>query len=373
MSRFGISRGTMSPPLSEITMFRFALLSLILVSAASGAEPLVKPVVPAKTMTRVDFPLTEGDGKPFMIAGFVSPKATKEQPAAVKIGLSSTYPMVTVLALKHWGYDAVPGKLFTLPSLILVGEAKVMGKPAQVQVKLSNIALNVVKTAFGSDENVSGADLQISLLQTLLAPAGQSELWMTFEDNAVLQANYPTAAVKKTGPADERKIAEATPDVDRVPVKLTLTPGELGFSMVAFHGKPAVAKAKLCGFDVSMTAMNLVYVTMPTTREYMLKPDDGDFAVVEGADRVSKVGKGTAKDLRLTAATGAGLKLPLDLYFETVPLNIDAEAQQFAIYLGPGYFKKFVQAPLLAIGSDGIPRLYGYAAKGATLDPKAKK
>jgi len=354
-------------------MLRFAVVASLLASTASAAEPLVKPVIAPKTMTRVDFPLLEGNGKPFMVDGLVQPRMSKDKPVEVKVGLSSGYPMVTVAALKVWGYDAQPGKPFTLPSLTLVGEAKMMGKLAQVQVKLSHLTLNVVKSAFGSEDNVSGADLQISLAQTLLAPAGQSELWMTFDNPAVLQVSYPVAVVKKSGEAEERKAVEATPDADRVPLKLTLSPGDFGFTMVAFHGKPSVAKAKFCGFDVSMTAQNLVYVTMPTTREYMLKPDDGDFAVVEGADRVSKVGKGTAKNLRLTAAAGAGLKTPLDLYFETVPLNIDAEAQQFAIYLGPGYFKQYVQSPILAVGSDGIPRLYGYAMKGATLDPKVKK
>lgn len=354
-------------------MLRFAILASLLASTAAFGEPLVKPVVPAKTMTRVDYILTEGESKPFMISGFVPSKASKDKQTPVKVGVSSGYPMVTVLALKTWGYEAQAGKQFTLPSLVLAGEAKVMGKPALVQIKLSNIVLNVVKSAYGSDENVSGADLQIALSQTLLAPAGQSELWMTFDDNAVLQVSYPNAAVKKVGDAEERKIVEAKPDENRVPVKLTLSTGDYGFGMVAFHGKPAVAKAKLCGFDVSMTSKNLVYATMPTTREYQLKPDDGDFKVVEGADRVSKVGMGTAKDLRLTAATGAGLKTPLDLYFEALPINIDAEAQQFAIYIGPGYLKQFLQVSLLAVGSDGIPRLYGYAEKGLTLDPKAKK
>jgi hypothetical protein len=361
-------------------MLRFAILASLLASTAAFGEPLVKPVVPAKTMTRVDFPLTEGEGKPFMVAGFVQPfrlskeKSTPATPGdAVKVGISSGYPMVTVLALKHWGYQGVAGKQFTLPSLTLVGEAKLMGKPALVHIKLSNIVLNVVKSAFGSDENVSGADLQIALSQTLLAPATQSELWMTFDENATLQISYPATAVKKAGEAEERKVEPVTPDPERVPVKLTLSPADFGFNMVAFHGKPAVAKAKMCGFDVSMTSKNLVYATMPTTREYMLKPDDGDFAVVEGADKVSKVGKGTAKDLRLTAATGAGLKTPIDLYFETLPISIDAEAQQFAIYVGPGYMKQFLHASLLAVGSDGIPRLYGYVQKGLTLDPKAKK
>jgi hypothetical protein len=349
------------------------IVALLLVSTAFAAEPLVKPVVAPAGKVRVEYQLTEGDGKPFMVAGLVQPRKSGEKPVEVKVGLSSGQGMVTVAALKTWGYDAQPGKQFTLPSLTLIGEAKVGGKPSQVQVKLSNLILNVVKTAFGSDDNVSGADLQISLAQTLLAPASQSELWMTFENPAVLQISYPAAAVKKTGEAEERKPMEATPDADRVPLRLTLSPNDFGFTMVAFHGKPTAAKAKYCGFDVSMTAQNLVYVTMPTTREYMLVPDDGNFQEVTGADRVSKVGKGTAKNLRLTAAAGAGWKAPLDLYFEAVPLNIDAEAQQFAIFLGPGYFKQFVQSPLLAVGSDGVPRLYGYATKGATLDPKAKK
>jgi len=355
-------------------MHRIAILASLLAATASYGEPLVKPVVPAKTMTRVEFPLKEGDGKPYQIDGLLTPFTLgKENAKPVTVGLSSGYPMATVNAIKSWGYAATPGKPFTLPSLTLIGEAKISGKPALVHIKLTNLVLNVVKSAFGSEDNVSGADLQISLAQTLLAPAGQSELWMTFDENASLQVSYPTTAVKKAEEVEERKVPETKPEAERVPVKLTLTPSDYGLAMIAFHGKPSIYKAKYCGFDVSMTSKGLVYTTMPTVSEYKLKPGEGEFAVVEGADRVSKVGKATAKDLRLTAATGAGLKAPLDLYFEAVPLQIDAEAQNFAIFIGPGYLKQFLQAPILAVGTDGIPRLYGYAEKNVTLDPKVKK
>ena len=66
-------------------MLRLAVVASLIASTAFAAEPLVKPVVAPAGKVRVDFPLTEGDGKPFMVAGLMQPRKSGEKPVEVKV------------------------------------------------------------------------------------------------------------------------------------------------------------------------------------------------------------------------------------------------------------------------------------------------
>lgn len=362
-------------------MIRTAILASLIAAAFAHAEPLVKPVVPPSGFTRVTYPLTVGEefGNAYAVAGFVAPgKPGKDKTSPgtpVKVAFCSAIdPLITVATLKAWGYTAEPGKMFTLPSLTLVGEAKLQGKPATVHVKLSNLQLFVAKSAYGSESSVRGADLMIGLNQALLATHAQSEMWMTFGDGATLQVNYPAAAVKRIGTAEPREMPEPpVPDANRVPLRISLTPTDYATPLTSFHGQPAKATGKVCHLDVSMTEKDYIYLTYPMALSYGIKADESNATVGRGADSEAKLFNGISKDIRLPASSGAGYKAVLDLNLKQVAVTIDAESLNHTLMVGPGYLKSIVQSPLLAVGTDGIPRLYGYIEKANTLDPKAKK
>jgi hypothetical protein len=362
-------------------MIRLAILASLLAGIASAAEPLVKPASPAAGFIRVTYPLTGGDeaeGTAYAIAGFVTPfklNMDKNSPGtAVRVGLgSSSTQFVTVATLKKWGYIGVAGEKFTLPSLTLVGEAKVQGKPCTVHVKFTKLVMEVVKSAYGSEDDVNGADLMIDLNQTLLAKPGQSELWMTFNEGATLKVSYPASAVRKIDTAEEHGKTETAVDPNRVPLRIAFDPQLYWTPIVSFNGQPVNAKAKVCSLMIGMTSKDYANLTMPMARIYNLKPDESKEKLGNGPDTASKLFPAQSKNLCLAGTTGAGWKAPLDLNLKDVTVTIATESEYPILFLGPSFFKGILKSPVLAVGTDGIPRLYGYAEKDATKDPRQKK
>lgn len=361
-------------------MLRFALFTSLLAVSLSSAEPLVKPVVPGKTFTRVEFPLQGGKGKAFHFAGTVPTlKSIKGSGssgggpgvAEIRVGLCTTLPMASVKTLQSWGYEVTAGQRFTIPSIMLIGETIVKGKREVAEVKLTSLVVNVFRNTYGSEDKALGADVLLTPDQLHLASAGQSEFWMTFDENATAQISYPAKQVKTTGSMleDRPAVAEAKVDPEWLPVRIPLQPSNYFFDMKVLNGISSVGKSKNCSLEIAFTNKDYVYITRPMAVEYGIKLGD-DAPMTFGGDTRNMSAAGVASNIRLVAASGAGWKNPIDMEYKEVKLTIGLEPEQPSMCLTPGYLSPRIQSMLLAVGTDGIPRLHGYTEKGFTADPK---
>lgn len=359
---------------------RIVVLSLALCMSSLLAEPLVKPVVPGKSYTRVEYPLKGGNGECFHFKATTPTQksgknkdlpSTTPNVAEIEVGLCSTLPMITVKTAEKWGYNNVgAGQKLTIPSILLTGEATLMGKRCEVNIKLTNIVVDVYKAAYGTDEKILGADILLTPEQLWLVSPNLSEFWMTFEENATAQVSYPTTQVKKVKEFDDKPSAtEVKADAELLPVRIPLQPKSYNFDMKVLHATPVGTKSKNCMLEIAFTNRDYVYMTRGMADEYKIKLGD-DAPMVFGADMTIKGASAVASNVRLTSASGAGWKTPVEMHYKEIGMLIGLEAMHSNMCLTPGYLIPRIQQMLLAVGTDGIPRIYGYTNKDMTIDPK---
>ena len=58
------------------------------------------------------------------------------------------------------------------------------------------------------------------------------------------------------------------------------------------------------------------------------------------------------------------------MLYKEIVLTIGYEAMQPSMCLTPGYLNPRLKQMTLAVGTDGVMRLYGYTSKEFTTDPK---
>lgn len=356
-------------------MVRFVLLAALAVApAVTAADPLVKPAKPPAGFVRVRFPV---DGEAAILPGTVTAPAAapkgKPTVTAVRVAVTSAATLATVKRLAALGVKAEAGKPAVIPELVLDGWAGAV--PARV--KLTNLRVDAVARAFGSEDKLDGADFWLNLDQLTAAPAGQSELWATFGERTEFAASYPPAAVRKLKPTDDAPppaAPELKPEDDRVPVAITLQPGGYQVAPTELNGTPM----KLPGFsnfDVMLTGDVPGYVSNRTLGDHKLKLEPDSIRVSEdGAGRAAKYGTAAVPTVRYAAGAGAGYKTPRELRFgpSRATLAEDNDAPSYSI--GPAFLRAVggARTVVLAVGTDGVPRVYAVLPKNRVADPKKK-
>jgi hypothetical protein len=363
--------------------------AIAVLAASAGPAPandLAKPAAPPPGATRVRFPISGGETTVYLVKALVPKPPAGKSAAAAKpgdgtpatVGLS-TQPApghATVKALKKLGYPAAAGATVVLPEVVLVGEATGKARPGAVYARAVNVKVMALASAYGSEDHVAGADLLVGIDALLRAAPGAAEPWVEFGDAPAFTASYPAAAVARPAgekPADPPgKKDPPKPDAGRVPVAVVMRPGYV-LPLTRLDGKPAVP-AVPAHFGLAQVSPPGVWVSLKASELYRLKPvPASEFDGFYGFDRRGKAALGRAADLRFTAGTGTGLKTAREFVATDHGLILDQEQQVASVVVGPGYFKPLLQHPLLAVGSDGVPRLYGYAKKEAVPEPAKKK
>ncbi len=361
----------------------FGCVVASLAGLAPAAEPLVKPATIPVGATRLRFPLESDNGSAYRLKALIPPpktakKGTEPLPATIAIdtALGDT-GYITVKKLKSFGYDVPVGQTAILPEVLLLGET-VGPKPkaGEVRAKANNLKLVVLEKAYGSEDTVGGADLQVNLDVLLQGTAAQSQAWVYFGKTLLMDANYPEKSLIRPpteAGATPTEFVPEEPTADRVPMMITLRTG-YQMPLNGFHGKPAATGPRVV-FSLGQIREPGIYVTAKMAKMYELKPDPDakELEIFADFNKKGKAMMGLIKDIRIPVGIDAGFKTARELTSKEQPLILDQEQQTPALYVGPGYFGPLLQNPIMAVGPDGVARVYGYIEpKSVPVAPKKK-
>lgn len=361
-------------------MPRLALLAVLLIPAATvAAEPLVKPAKPPAGFTRVRFPEMGKEGTFPKLTGTVTvPSAVpKGMPTVTTVSMAvmsvDYWALITVKRLAALGIKGEAGKPAVLPEVTVDGWAAT----GPVKVKLTNVQLRVVDRSFGSDDKLRDDDFWINLDQLVRAPAGQSELRMTFGEQTELAISYPDKSLKKSDAAGEKPAPPVEPKIeaDQVPFMFPLVPGRYGVAPLTMNGIPMPVPGS-SRFEVSMTGgIQPAFVSARTLTDHKLMSEEKEIVGQNGNGKVEKTSVADIPKATYAVGIGAGYKTPREVHFKAVKATVFAESDRPEYSIGPGFLKSAAdaQAVTLAVGTDGIPRVYAAVPKAAVVDPKAKK
>lgn len=367
-------------------MSRLILLAVVfLPTVTPAAEPLVKPAKPPAGFTRVRFPAMGKEDELPKLTGTVTvpPAMPRGMPTVTPVSMvvmsSDYWAIITVKRLAALGIKGEVGKPAVLPEVTLNGWAST----GPVKVTLTNVQMRVVAGSFGSDDKLRGDDFWINLNQLVRSPAGQSELWMTFAEQTELAVSYPNKWVKKSDAGGEKPDAPPAPPVlgdpavpaDRVPVMLSLAPNTYTVVPQMLNGRP-MPKPGGSRFEVSMTGGGQsALITFRTLTDHKLMADENEVVGDGGDGKVEKRGVAGIPKAIYAAGIGTGFKTAREIHFKPTKATVFVESDVPEFSVGSGFLRTAAdaQGTTLAVGTDGVPRVYAALPKALVVDPKAKK
>jgi len=364
--------------------FGSSVLLLAGLLPAAEPAPLVKAATVPAGSTRVRFELESDKNAAYRLKAIIPPpKLAKAgaEPVPATIALDTALGdigYVTRKKLKALGYDAVAGQTVVLPEVLLIGEAVgLKPKPGEVRAKANNVKLLVLEKAYGSEEFVGGADIQVNIDALLQGVPSLAQPWVYFGLTPLFEANYPERFLVRmpteVGIPPAKAYEPEEIQAGRVPMMVAMKAGYV-LPYAGFHGKPAMSGPRVV-FALGQVNQPGVFVTHKMAQMYDLKPDPDakDIEIFADFDKKGKAVIGKINDLRIPVNIDAGFKTARELTTKETPLILDQEQQMPALYIGPGYFTQFLQEPTFAVGSDGTARLYGYVdPKNVPVAPKKK-
>jgi hypothetical protein len=333
--------------------------------------PLLKPVAPPSGMVRVRVPFTEGMTKAIQMKGQVPNPRKKGEVIDASVALDTAgRSVVTVKILEKWGYPRPANNTLVLPELLLVGNQlapKLAGKGTDVLVRLTNLKLEVRDTAPDGGDQIFGADMIVFLPDLLKSAAKPPEPRLHFADR-FLDLTVPPAAVKRPGTGEELPTEpEAKPDPTLAVVACPLNNlPSLSFATGSVNGMDTYVGPDGKPHPVVPILSSVTHggsgVLMNIGLARALKLDvDPTKATVGGMTTNKKLQlvEHVVRELRLGVLTGPGLKTPQELVLTDLPIWVEVNDSEPALYLGYPFITAHFKDAVLAITPDGTAKLHG--------------
>lgn len=361
-----------------------SLLALAARSAAAEPAPLLKPVVPTGSATRVRFPVSPGFPKTMQFKAQLPNGKKKSEllPVTVAFDTLAGQSYVSAKNVEKWGYDPKLKEL-VLPELVIAVAQPAPAKSAKgsdATLRLTNVKFTVVESPGSGDASIFGCDLSLSASSVYYGSERATEPRVSFADKFV-EFTAPAALVKKlstsdtpvppiTGTDDDKRVVAAVPMVAR---------GGPVFAFVSVNGQDAYKGSDGKPIPVAGTVGSLnnwdagVMLTLGMARGCKVEFDQaaagGEGTSVFGK---SEVARGKLKELRLEVVTGTGLKEKKDIVLKDVPVMVNKNASDGPLTIGPNFINRHFKDAVYAAGSDGVWKLHGRVKPDLFADPKAR-
>lgn len=354
------------------------------VAAAQEPAPLLKPVVPPSSGTRVRVATSEADPVFYHFAARVTDPKNKEKTFDCTVAFDSlpSKAMVAAKKWKEWGFEVPKDRTATLPELIVPCQ-QVAPKPAKgrdVEVRLANIKVEIIEPPMDGDK-VLFCDLLLPMNELTKGADKAFEPRMYFGDK-FMEFSVSTGIVKKLGTGEDGTLPEPAVSADK-----DLLP--FSGSMVSYQGTPAFSYACVDGQQKYMlpsgkmetvnvglsSTMNWpegILVTIGTARGLGLTVEDAKDLKGAGAGFEASVGRAKVKEFRLAGLSGSGLKVPKDLVLKDVPVIVDKNNSHHFIWIGTRFLDSHVTDAVYGCDSFGTWRLTGRVKPELLMDPKTR-
>jgi hypothetical protein len=367
---------------------RTVLLAALLVCAARSAAdepaPLLKPVVPTGSATRVRFPVTEGFPKTMQFKAQLPNGKKKSELVSVVVAFDTLAGQSYVSAknVERWGYDPKVKEL-VLPELVIAVTQPAPAKSAKgtdATLRLVNVKLTVVEAPGSGDATVYQSDLSLSASNIYYGSERAAEPRVSFADKFV-EFTAPPGLVKKLNTSDAPVPPVTNTDDDKRTIAAVpmVTRGGPVFGYIAVNGQDSykTADGKMVPVVGTVGSLNNwdagVMLTLGTARGCKVEFEQaGDGTEGTSAFGKADVGRGKLKELRLEIVTGPGLKDKKDFVLKDVPVMVNKNASDGFLTIGPKFINEHFKDAVYAAGPDGVWKLHGRVNPDVFADPKTR-
>ncbi|WP_439623850.1 hypothetical protein [Gemmata sp.] len=361
-----------------------AAVWLAVAAAAQEPGPLLKPVVPPSSGTRVRVATSEEDPVFYHFAARVPDPKNKDKSFDCTVAFDSlpSKAMVAAKKWKEWGFEVPANRTATLPELVVRGVqvAPRTTRGRDVEVRLVNLKVEIIEPPKDGDK-VLLSDLLLPVNELTKGADKAFEPRMYFGDK-FLEFTVSTGVVKKLGTGDDGPLPEpaVSPDKDLLP---------FAGPTVSYQGTPAFAFASVdgqqkyklpdgktetvnVGLSSTMNWPEGVLMTLGTARGLGLTVEDAKDLKGLGAGFDATVARAKVKEVRLAVLTGSGLKVPKDLVLKDLTVIVDKSNSQHFVWIGTRFLDANVTDAVYGCDSYGTWRLSGRVKPELLMDPKTR-
>lgn len=377
----------------------FVLCGLaIALSAPAADDPaaLLKPAKLGAGEARVRVPVEGGFPRSTWIKAQVPHGNKPGETIGVSVALDSLpgRSVVAAKTLAEWGYEVPKGEEFVTIKELLIPAAQLGAAPKKggrdVLVRVPNVRLYPTEPPADAKNRIFGSDLSLcasDLYQGKLAEKS-AQPRLAFADR-FLELTVPEKGLTRLETSDlalPDATADATPGLVTVSAALPLRKVLADEATRRYAVLPAFEFASVNGIEsyernkftipvtVGVAAINNwecgVMVTMGVVRGCGIKETAAGEQVGVGAAAKSAMAPGVIGELRLALTTDKGRK---DLWLKDVPVIIDKNTSNDAVWLGPKFVEKHFKDGVYAAGTDGVWRLHGRCDPDALVAAKMWK
>ncbi|MCE9565631.1 MAG: hypothetical protein K8U57_26715 [Planctomycetes bacterium] len=370
-------------------LFRFALPVAMFAIALSTVEaqepaPLLKPVTPPMTSTRVRVQTSDEKPEFFHITARIPDQKKKDTMIDVVVAFDSLpgKAFVAMKKWKSWGFEVPANRTGTIPELIITGSQVIpkLSKGRDTEIRLTNVKVEIVEPPADGD-TILLCDMMLPINELTKGADRAFETRMYFGDK-FMEFTVPNAMVKRLGTGDDAPLPEPgiTTDKDLIAATgpSTLYHGVPTFTFASIDGQQTYklpdGKSETINVGVAST-MNWqdgILMTIGTARGLGLTVDQGKDLKGIGAGFDAMVGKAKLKEFRLAFVTGPTGKVQKDLVLKDVTVIVDKNNSNHFVWIGPRFLEANFTDPVYACDSAGVWKLSGRLKPEALQDIKTR-
>jgi hypothetical protein len=369
----------------------FAVMMMVVSSVAAPAAdepaPLLKPITPTGTQSRIRFPLIGGFPQTMRFKAQTPNGKKKSEIMDIEVALD-TLPgrsYISTKTLEKWGYEVPKGKEFILPEL-LISATQVAPKPTKsgrdVVFKLANVKLQVVESPANTEGKIYSCDFSISATELYKGGEKTLEPRVAFIDHFI-EVTVSPAALKRL-PTDDMKTPEVTTDATAnlvtAAAPTVMRSGAPFFAYAAVNGQEnyKLANGTVVPVNAGVSSISNwetgIVVTIGLARGCKVDVDyTAKAGMATGVDANSEMLPGKVKELRLGLYTGTGLKVQKDLVLKDVPVMVDKNMSEGYVWIGPKFIETYFKDGVYANSSEGVWKLHGRCNPDLLFDIKTRK
>lgn len=359
-------------------LFRLALPAamIAITVVAVGAQepaPLLKPVTPAASSTRLRLATSEDKPVFFHINARIPDPKKSDKSFEITVAFDNQ-PGKAHVALKKWkswGFEVPANRVGLLPELIIPASQlapKLTKGGRDAEYRISNIKVEIIEPPADGD-TILLCDLLLPMSDFTRAASDRAfETRIYFPDKFV-EFTAPNATVKRLGTGDEKPLPDPaiTPDKDLVVATgpTTLYYGTPTFAFASIDGQQQYklpsgkTETVNVGIGTTMNWQDGLLMTTGMARGCGIKIEDAKDLKGIGTGFDATVGRGKIKELRLAFMTGPNLKTPKDLVLKDVSVIVDKNNSEHFMWVGPRFIETHLADAVYACDSTGVWRLHG--------------
>jgi hypothetical protein len=358
-------------------LFRLALPAAMVAVAVVAAEaqepaPLLKPVTPPMSGTRLRLPTSEEKPEFFHIMARIQDPKKSDKTIEVVVAFDNqpTKSMVTAKKWKSWGFEVPANRIGVLPELIIPASQlapKLTKGGRDCEYRISNVKVEIVEPP-GDADTILLCEMLLSMSDFTKGADRAFETRIYFPDKFI-EFTAPNLGVKRLGTGDEKSLPDpaVTRDKDLMAVTgpTTLYYGVPTFAYASVNGQQ---KYKLpdgknetvnVGLGTTMNWHDGLLMTIGMARGLGITIEDGKDLKGIGAGFDASVGRAKLKEFRLGFMTGPNLKTPKDLVLKDVSVIVDKGSSTHFMWIGPRFIEANLVDAVYSCDASGTWRLGG--------------